>query len=337
MENSNREDTKNIQEAYIYAKILPEYKIYDLLNSDSVETSELLDAPESLDFSQLELEDRDSFEHILRIVRLSSSNNGDVELPPGAIIDIGKPLQYPNNEKTSLLIEDAKKNLAFMNNSTKIKKGMMMLPSSHYSTLLPYQTPQVHHILKTVFCNMGIVKTIVDCTAHIGGDTIHFAKIFPNAYIYAIEIDKEAVFCLKANIEGASKTYEETLDSNPKSFHINVERFCIIHEDITKWIKSSFAVCADFYYFDPPWGGPSYYLEKDIKLFLSGVPISSIINYIFEQNLTAKVILKTPRNFAYSDLKINIKGTTKLYAVRKRQRGIVAYYIVIITKSSNIT
>jgi len=261
----------------------PEYEIYELLNSDSIETSELSDS-------------QDIF-HDNRVLQSKKDNDVDTY--------IKKSQKKKKDHETDFVSK---------------KGSLVMLPSSHYSTLLPYQTPRVQTILKSIFSTTNILdlKSIVDCTAHIGGDSIHFSKVFPNATIHAIDIDEEAIKCMKINVEGTNST---------------PGRFNIIKADSVDWIRSESAKVADFYYFDPPWGGPSYYLEKDIKLFLSGIPIATIINEVFQKGLTTKVLLKTPRNFAYPEFKHNVQGSSKLYAVRKyQQKGAVAYYLASITK-----
>lgn len=192
------------------------------------------------------------------------------------------------------------------------------LPSSGYSSLLPYQIPQVKEFLESAFPKPPVA--IVDASAHIGGDAIHFAKLWPQAKITAIDNDGEAIACLKLNVSTSC---------------INLDNFEIVFADSTEWIPTNLKP-ADFYYFDPPWGGPNYCSEEEVSLFMNSstqkVPIVDLINFVFDHNLAPCVLLKAPRNFAYPSFKAAVHGTTKLHYIRKPQkRGAIAYSLILIT------
>lgn len=194
------------------------------------------------------------------------------------------------------------------------------LPTSAYSSLLPYQIPQVDEVLATIFPpdrHDELPRLIIDATAHIGGDAIHFASVYPEANIVAIDNDDRAIECLRHNIE---------------NFSIPT-RFEVVHEDSSEWIRRNDRK-ADLYYFDPPWGGPNYSSRTEVHLFLGERPIVDIVNYILERGLARKILLKTPRNFAYPSFKTAVKGTTRLFFIRKtqQQRGTVAYGLILISK-----
>ena len=192
-------------------------------------------------------------------------------------------------------------------------KQYLSLPSSSYSTLMPYQASQVYNILK--ICFPDEVNVIVDATAHIGGDSILFANTFKNSKIVAVDCDQEAIMCLEHNITTFS-------DSS---------RFEVIKANSVRWIEAEKRV-ADFYYFDPPWGGPRYYSKKEVELYLDGLPICEVINTVFALGLTKKILLKVPRNFAYPALKLAVNGTCKLYYIKKPQKnGSIAYGLVLIS------
>lgn len=198
------------------------------------------------------------------------------------------------------------------------KKNLKTLPSSGYSSLLPYQIPQVKEFLESAFPKPP--TAIVDASAHIGGDAIHFAKLWPQAKITAIDNDGEAIACLKLNVSTSG---------------INLDNFEIVFADSTEWIPTNLKP-ADFYYFDPPWGGPNYCSEEEVSLFMNSstqkVPIVDLINFVFDHNLAPCVLLKAPRNFAYPSFKAAVHGTTKLHYIRKPQkRGAIAYSLILIT------
>ncbi len=187
--------------------------------------------------------------------------------------------------------------------------GLMTLPTSRYSMLLPYQMPQVRAVLTDIF--RSPVRCIVDCTAHVGGDAIHFSNTFPTAKIIAIDNDPEATAILIKNVARRANM-----------------NFTILTQSCLDWIDRPGVAYADFYYFDPPWGGPKYYTEKDVKLYLSGVLITDVVNMVFSKKLTPRVLLKVPRNFAYGWFTENVNGTTKLYSIRKHKKNAVAYNLI---------
>lgn len=243
---------------------------------------------------------------------------------------ISSSVSYIEGERDLTVLQDQ------LDTEKPKKKSLKTLPSSGYSSLLPYQIPQVRTVLLDIFGSTPPSK-IVDTSAHIGGDTIHFAKIWPNCKIISIDIDENAVKCLKSNVAFFAPHPE------------NIEIIC---GDSTKWIRGT---CrspgtewirqrtegddrnvvenkkADFYYFDPPWGGPDYCSENEISLFLSGIPIAEIINFVLDNKLASKVLLKAPRNFSYHIFKKEIHGLTKLFYIRKPQKkGSIAYSLIFI-------
>src|SRR5665213_1982725 len=93
------------------------------------------------------------------------------------------------------------------------------LPSSSYSSLMPYQIPQVKEILRACFPDQE--GRIIDATAHIGGDAILFSEVFPNANIVAIDVDPAAIECLRKNIANFA----------------DIHRFEIICANSVEWIR----------------------------------------------------------------------------------------------------
>lgn len=224
----------------------------------------------------------------------------------------------PNNDRSLLSKEDI---------STFAKEEWLnkldTVHSSFYSTLLPYQIDQVRNILLTTLplfslevdeCEEGPQREriIIDATAHIGGDAIHFSKLFPHTKIICIDNDREALQCLQKNIQKFS----------------DPSRFIVIESDCLNYIRN-YKPRADFFYFDPPWGGPGYYEKDNIYLFLNEEPIDNIINYILDHKLSSHIMLKVPRNFLYSRFKEKVCGDTSIYYVKKPHRnGSVAYGLI---------
>lgn len=201
-------------------------------------------------------------------------------------------------------------------------RNFKTLPASCYSSLLPYQTPQVKRVFEEIFEGEVPPKIIVDATSHIGGDTLNFARMYPSAKIIAMDIDPRAVTCLKTNIIRAGLECEC--------------RIKVILADCTEYIPQA-NIFADLYYIDPPWSGPSYARQEEVFLFLGGRPVVDLINTILEKSLSSKIVLKVPRNFAYQDFKKNVLGDTRLFYIRKPQKkNSVAYGLVLITPSRSV-
>jgi hypothetical protein len=92
---------------------------------------------------------------------------------------------------------------------------------------------------------------------------------------------------------------------------------------------------ADLYYFDPPWGGPTYTMDQNLDLYLGRVNITEIINFILKENLTQHIILKAPRNFAYFEFQKNITGISALYHIKKpKKNNEIAYLLILIIPSA---
>lgn len=195
--------------------------------------------------------------------------------------------------------------------SSMEEKLSARLPTSSYSSLLPYQIPQVKTVLKSI---LPSVDTIIDATAHIGGDALNFAEFYPSASVLAIDNDPRAIDCLRINVQKLHFT----------------NRFTIVCAESYSYITTN-NPAADLFYFDPPWGGPSYLNKKEIDLYLGGHPILSLINYVLDMRLSPRVLLKVPRNFSYPKFKESVHGQSKLYYIRKPQKkGIIAYGLVYI-------
>ena len=55
----------------------------------------------------------------------------------------------------------------------------------------------------------------------------------------------------------------------------------------------------DIIVLDPPWGGPNYFKQYNIKLYLNNIDIGIISNFLFSK--CKILILKVPFNFDFSN------------------------------------
>ena len=153
----------------------------------------------------------------------------------------------------------------------------------------------ISQIIKNNFSNKLYLK-ILDGTGGLGGNTISFAKYFN--HVTSFEINKERYEMLKNNI----KLY-------------NLNNVNTINDDSIKYILDN-NNDYDIYFFDPPWGGPSYKNKEKISLKISNYKLYELANYLNNKLL----IYKLPLNY---DLNEFSNYNYKLYELYK-------YYIIIL-------
>jgi hypothetical protein len=154
---------------------------------------------------------------------------------------------------------------------------------SQYSSLLPKHVKKVNDIMKRWFTNP---LHIIDATAHIGVDTVHFAKMFPKATIDSFEINKQTFDLLTLNVKAFKL-----------SSRIRIHHSSFINADLEQ--KSSFI------YIDAPWGGKEYakVQEGTFELYLDAINVKEIARRLIVNRKTDTVVLKVPRNYRFDDLK----------------------------------
>lgn len=191
---------------------------------------------------------------------------------------------------------------------------------SEYSCLSPYAAKQVGDILEAHFKGAENINNILDATAHIGCDTINFRKRF-GANCISVEVDPNAYICLVQNqkmlTEETSKReqLQEWYPDDNFSVHCNCIEF--IH---------GFKKKMDFVYFDPPWGGPGYWKQKNIMLFLTfkgqKYPLYTVVNNVFKEGFTKTVVVKIPTNFNIQVFRKRLRKDVKyqLYRVLKPKK-----------------
>ena len=113
---------------------------------------------------------------------------------------------------------------------------------------LYYVTPwdsaiQIANVCKTFFLNDSPI--IIDCCCGVGGNTIAFARIFPDCRIIGIDNDSVRILCAQRNslVSGCS------------------ERVDFLHMDCFNFLLS-LRQSARFIFISPPWGGPGYKISK---------------------------------------------------------------------------
>jgi hypothetical protein len=159
--------------------------------------------------------------------------------------------------------------------------------ASEYSSLKPWEEPQVKAAYEKWFRYPERVKRVVDATAHVGVDTVHLATVFPRAHLDAFELVPEHAVALQKNV---------------KEFKIE-DRVTCHYQDATTWMPSE---PIDLVYVDPPWGGPDYKEKSKLDLYMQSEKdtfreADKNINYIVDQWMSTgkigHIVLKVPFNF----------------------------------------
>ena len=164
-------------------------------------------------------------------------------------------------------------------------RKFVVTDESHYSCLKPWHIEQLQKIFQTWF-HPDRVSLIVDATANIGVDSIHFCKFFENATIYSYEIEPFTASLLQQNIN----TFKCV---NNKVF---VKDFLLSHHDFKT---------ATFIYIDAPWGGSDYKKVKtkmDLFMHKHSINVKEVAKKLILSGKTEDVILKVPSNFNFGDL-----------------------------------
>jgi 16S rRNA G966 N2-methylase RsmD len=120
--------------------------------------------------------------------------------------------------------------------------------------------------------------TITDGTACVGGDTLHFSKVFK--HVHAVEVNPTHCRMLKTNLRVYGRT--------------NVSVCCGDYLTRLPQLKQ------DVVFLDPPWGGRSYKKHERVSLSLSTVPIHEVVDRLFRT--VSLIVLKTPTNFDVGSL-----------------------------------
>jgi hypothetical protein len=140
---------------------------------------------------------------------------------------------------------------------------------------------------------------IFDGTGGLGGNTFSFSKNFKS--VTTVEINKERCNMLMNNV-GLYKL------SNVNIINSDSVEFILLNKD--KY---------DVYFFDPPWGGPDYKKQKNIRFKMGQYNLDNLVEK-FDVNANKLILFKLPFNYDFSEFN---SFNYKLYQVNK-------YYIIVI-------
>jgi len=215
----------------------------------------------------------------------------------GLVVPTGEGLVVPTNETPTDGLMVLPDTLKWMFPETD--KPLYIVDASRYSVSSPRMSIQISEQIKHLVQIPDI--HITDATAHVGGNTIGFATAFP--HVNAVEI---------------SKTTYTALTHNIKAFDIeNVKTYNESYLDIQNDLKQ------DIVFFDPPWGGPEYKLNKVMMLYLDDIPIYEVVCRF--EVFPVLVILKCPYNLDFALYKRSIPYSNHITKKHGNARIIYSY------------
>jgi 16S rRNA G966 N2-methylase RsmD len=140
-----------------------------------------------------------------------------------------------------------------------------------WSLTYPNDADKISNIIINEFKYNNI---ILDGTAGLGGNLISFCKYFKS--VIGIENNNNRFLLLKNNIS-----------------LYNISNVKLYNDNSIKLIfRNNFLNNIDYYFFDPPWGGPNYKNQKKINLKLDNLELNKIIKLIKNP-----IIFKLPNNY----------------------------------------
>lgn len=192
--------------------------------------------------------------------------------------------------------------------------------TSYYSCSQPNQLIQSREFFSKEIKQQP--KIIIDATANIGADTLHFARMYPSAQIIALEKNANIAKILKRNTENVTLINKKPIDipitvyNTSAVDYFNTDRY------------------ADIIYFDPEWGGCDYHKQPSLDLFLDDVHLGDAINNIMTRGMTPLVIVKLPFNINMNNIKTRITQNVR-YVKYDVKLGSGNTYILLFIHNNN--
>ena len=168
-----------------------------------------------------------------------------------------------------------------------------------YSITNPIEAEQISNLIKSNFLNNSSLN-ILDGNGGLGGNTFNFSKNFK--HVTTCEINEERYNMLVNNINQYKLQNVKTL---------NIDSINYLFENYDNY---------NVYFFDPPWGGPSYKEQSKLSLSIGTHSLLDIAKYL-KTKVTNKILMfKIPFNYDFNEF---VEFNYKLHKINK-------YYIIII-------
>lgn len=168
-----------------------------------------------------------------------------------------------------------------------------------FSITHPDDAETISKLIMGMFENYSNIS-ILDGTGGLGGNTISFSKYFKN--ITSIELNKERCDMLENNVKLFNLLNVTVVNTNSVKY---------MYENLSKF---------DIFFFDPPWGGPDYKKQSNLRLKMDSLDLDIIIDNINKKTSNKLIVFKLPFNYDFEQFS---NYNYKLYEINK-------YYIIII-------
>jgi len=189
-------------------------------------------------------------------------------------------------------------------NEDKLKQ-LKLTEEGKYSITRPAQGYQIANIIKKYIPN-STNYSFLDGTAGMGGDLYYIAPLFK----YAVGIEKNAEH---SQITNSNLTVLEV--KNVKIRNMSIIDY--LSEDSKEFNEDFPSKTIDVLWIDPPWGGPDYKKQKQLRFKMGGYDLDVLAEKLDVNKL---LIFKLPFNYDFSEFN---NFNYKLYKINK-------YFIIII-------
>lgn len=157
-------------------------------------------------------------------------------------------------------------------------KGILMTPEAFFEVTPEMIADAIASDIEKLMVDGK--KTVIDCFAGVGGNTIAFAKADKIERVFAIENDPDKMKCLKHNL----KLY----GVDRKVFPVTGDVFKMLQS--YKSLKTESMIFAS-----PPWGGPDYSQEQVFDLnAMKPYNLEKLVTAM--RKITSEIVLYLPRN-----------------------------------------
>ena len=162
-----------------------------------------------------------------------------------------------------------------------------------YSITNPIDAIQISELIKSNFINSNLLN-IFDGTGGLGGNTINFSQNF------------KTVTTCELNIKRYNMLVNNINQYNLKNItKLNTDSINYLFKNYNKF---------DVYFFDPPWGGPTYKKYKKLSLKIGNKSLLEIAQYLKTKVSDKLLIYKIPYNYDFNEF---FEFDYKLYKVNK--------------------
>ncbi len=183
------------------------------------------------------------------------------------------------------------KRLETMNKKYETNKELQMTDIGTYSISEPNFANEITENIMNIYMyatNKRNIKDviIIDGTAGIGGNVLSFAKEFDK--VIGVEMNKVHYKVLKNNVIDALH-YENV------ELH-NMDTYEFLANNVYNGNKEN-----TIFYFDPPWGVPSYKTKDLLQLTMCDMKLSKFLEFVHQCGYKY-VFMNSPRNIDVTEL-----------------------------------